>query len=67
MITSYDDPADMPAEMAAYCEFLRQRAKAQGCICRPGVTIDTAKRITVIEHDRECPAWQHPSATSASN
>lgn len=67
MITSYDSPDDMPPEMAAYCEHLRLRAQAQGCICRPEVTIDLAKRITVVEHAEECPACSHPSVTPSQN
>ena len=67
MITNYDSPDDMPPEMAAYCEHLRVRAQEQGCICRPGVTIDTAKKVTLIEHDGLCPAWRHPSATPSRN
>lgn len=67
MITTYDDPSDMPPEMAAYCEHLRLRAKAQGCVCRPVVTVDTAKRITTVEHADDCPAICHPSATPSQN
>jgi hypothetical protein len=67
MITTYESPDDMPPEMRAYCEQLRQRAEAQGCRCRPEITVDTVKCTTVVEHHPGCPALEYPSTSSLHN
>ena len=68
MITEYHHDDDLSPEEKALSEHLRERARAMGCVCRPAITIDTAKKIIQIEHDPvSCPAWRHPSANAHEN
>lgn len=52
---TFDSPDDMPPEMRNYCEFLRQRARAQGCCCRPEIVLNTLRHTTFISHHPRCP------------
>lgn len=67
MITEYHHDDDLPPEMRALSEQLRQRALGMGCECRPGITVDTMKQVILLEHLPTCPAWRHPSANAHEN
>lgn len=58
---------DLSPEEKALSEFLRKRAAAMGCECRPEVDLDPTTKVVVLSHNPMCPAWKHPAATTHQN
>lgn len=64
----FDSIDDLPPEIAALAEPLRQRAEWMGCGCvNPTITVDLALERIALEHNPLCPAWRHPAANGGMN